>query len=51
MTDGKGIVPIGPLGGWVVVVSQALVLFIFSSVSLQHDDGQLHFALRIKRWH
>ena len=35
MTIGKGIVPIGPLGGWVVVVSQALVLFIFSSVSLQ----------------
>ena len=35
VTIGKGIVPIGPLGGWVVVVSQALVLFIFSSVSLQ----------------
>lgn len=34
-TIGKGIVPIGPLGGWVVVVSQALVLFIFSSSSLQ----------------
>ena len=34
-TIGKGIVPIGPLGGWVVVVSQALVLFIFSSTSLQ----------------
>jgi PiT family inorganic phosphate transporter len=34
-TVGKGIVPIGPLGGWVVVVSQALVLFIFSSSSLQ----------------
>ena len=34
-TIGKGIVPIGPLGGWVVVVSQALVLFIFSSASLQ----------------
>ena len=34
-TIGKGIVPIGPLGGWVVVVSQALVLFIFSSISLQ----------------
>ena len=35
ITIGKGIVPIGPLGGWVVVVSQALVLFIFSSTSLQ----------------
>lgn len=34
-TIGKGIVPIGPLGGWVVVISQALVLFIFSSSSLQ----------------
>ncbi len=35
-TVGKGIVPIGPLGGWVVVVSQSLVLFIFSSTSLQN---------------
>ena len=35
VTVGKGIVPIGPLGGWVVVVSQSLVLFIFSSSSLQ----------------
>lgn len=34
-TVGKGIVPIGPLGGWVVVVAQSLVLFIFSSTSLQ----------------
>lgn len=35
LTVGKGIVPIGPLGGWVVVVAQSLVLFIFSSASLQ----------------
>jgi PiT family inorganic phosphate transporter len=42
-TVGKGIVPIGPLGGWVVVVSQALVLFIFSSSSLQTFVTDLGF--------
>ena len=35
ITVGRSIVPVGPVGGWVVVVSQALVLLIFSSQSLQ----------------
>ena len=43
-TVGKGIVPIGPLGGWVVVVSQSLVLFIFSSSSLQKFVSDLGLA-------
>ena len=35
MTVGKSIVTVGPVGGWVVVMAQSLVLFIFSSQSLQ----------------
>jgi PiT family inorganic phosphate transporter len=35
MTVGKSIVTVGPVGGWVVVMSQSLVLFVFSSQSLQ----------------
>ena len=35
MTVGKDIVTVGPVGGWVVVMAQALVLFVFSSQSLQ----------------
>jgi PiT family inorganic phosphate transporter len=35
MTVGKSIVTVGPVGGWVVVVAQALVLLVFSSQGLQ----------------
>jgi PiT family inorganic phosphate transporter len=35
MTVGKSIVTVGPVGGWVVVMAQALVLFVFSSRALQ----------------
>jgi PiT family inorganic phosphate transporter len=35
MTVGKDIVSVGPVGGWVVVVAHALVLFVFSSQWLQ----------------
>jgi PiT family inorganic phosphate transporter len=35
MTVGKDIVTVGPVGGWVVVMAHALVLFVFSSQSLQ----------------
>ena len=35
MTVGKDIVTVGPVGGWVVVMAQALVLFVFSSRMLQ----------------
>ncbi len=35
MTVGKDIVAVGPVGGWVVVMAHALVLFVFSSQSLQ----------------
>jgi PiT family inorganic phosphate transporter len=35
MTVGNNIVTVGPVGGWVVVMAQSLVLFVFSSQSLQ----------------
>jgi len=35
MTVGKSIVTVGPVGGWVVVMAHSLVLFVFSSQSLQ----------------
>ncbi len=35
MTVGKEIVTVGPVGGWVVVMAQAIVLFVFSSRALQ----------------
>jgi PiT family inorganic phosphate transporter len=35
MTVGKDIVTVGPVGGWVVVMAHALVLFVFSSRTLQ----------------
>jgi PiT family inorganic phosphate transporter len=35
MTVGKNIVTVGPVGGWVVVVAHSLVLFVFTSQSLQ----------------
>jgi PiT family inorganic phosphate transporter len=35
LTVGKDIITVGPVGGWVVVMAHALVLFVFSSQSLQ----------------
>ena len=35
MTVGEGIFPVSPIGAWVVVVAQGLVLFVFSSTALQ----------------
>jgi PiT family inorganic phosphate transporter len=35
MTVGTKIMPLSPVGAWVVVVSHSLVLFLFSSVALQ----------------
>lgn len=35
MTVGKNIVTVGPVGGWVVVMAHSLVLFVFTSQSLQ----------------
>lgn len=35
MTVGKYIVTVGPVGGWVVVMAQSLVLLVFSSQALQ----------------
>jgi len=35
MTVGRSIIPVNPVAAWVVVVAQALVLFIFSSTGLQ----------------
>jgi PiT family inorganic phosphate transporter len=35
MTVGKSIVTVGPVGGWVVVMAQSLVLLVFSSQALQ----------------
>jgi len=34
-TVGRSLLPLNPIGGWVVVVAQSLVLFIFSSARLQ----------------
>ena len=36
MTVGKGILPLTPVGAFVSVVSHSVVLFLFSSVALQH---------------
>ncbi len=35
MTVGNSILPVSPLGAWVVVMAQSLVLFIFSSTELR----------------
>jgi inorganic phosphate transporter, PiT family len=35
MTVGRSLMTLNPLGGWVVVTAQALVLFVFSSSALQ----------------
>ena len=36
MTVGKGLLPLTPVGAWVVVVSHSMVLFIFSSTGLSN---------------
>ncbi|MGN0905160.1 MAG: inorganic phosphate transporter [Alphaproteobacteria bacterium] len=36
MTVGKGLMPLSPFAAWVVVLSQACVLFIFASEGLEH---------------
>lgn len=36
MTVGRGILPLTPVGAFVSVISHAVVLFLFSSVALQH---------------
>jgi PiT family inorganic phosphate transporter len=36
MTVGADIMPLTPLGAWVVVVAHAIVLFLFSSTALEH---------------
>ncbi len=35
MTVGTGLMPLNPVGAWVVVVAHSLVLFVFSSTELQ----------------
>jgi PiT family inorganic phosphate transporter len=36
MTVGEDILPLNPVGAWVVVISHSIVLFLFSSISLEH---------------
>ena len=36
MTVGGGLMPLSPVGAWVVVVSHSIVLFLFASKSLEH---------------
>ncbi|MCP5415918.1 MAG: inorganic phosphate transporter [Chromatiaceae bacterium] len=36
MTVGDGILPLTPVGAWVVVISHSIVLFLFSSIELEH---------------
>ena len=36
MTVGDGIMPLTPVGAWVVVISHSIVLFLFSSITLEH---------------
>lgn len=36
MTVGTGVVPLNPVGAWVVVISHSIVLFLFSSLTLEH---------------
>ena len=51
-TVGNGVMKMSPLMAWVVVVSQALVLFLFSSQNLQHfllSHHLPHQTLNLKR--
>jgi PiT family inorganic phosphate transporter len=36
MTVGSGVLPLNPVGAWVVVISHSIVLFLFSSLTLEH---------------
>ena len=36
MTVGDGILPLTPVGAWVVVIAHSIVLFLFSSIELEH---------------
>lgn len=36
MTVGDDIMPLSPVAAWVVVISQSIVLFLFSSIALEH---------------
>jgi len=36
MTVGTGVLPLNPVGAWVVVISHSIVLFLFSSLALEH---------------
>jgi len=36
MTVGEDILPLNPVGAWVVVISHSIVLFLFSSITLEH---------------
>ncbi len=36
MTVGGGILPLTPVGAWVVVLAQSIVLFLFASADLEH---------------
>jgi len=36
MMVGEGLMPLTPIAAWVVVISQSIVLFLFSSITLEH---------------
>jgi inorganic phosphate transporter, PiT family len=36
MMVGEGLMPLSPVAAWVVVISQSIVLFLFSSITLEH---------------
>jgi PiT family inorganic phosphate transporter len=36
MMVGDGIMPLSPVAAWVVVIAQSIVLFLFSSIALEH---------------
>ena len=36
MTVGAGLMPLSPIGAWVVVVAHSIVLFLFASEGLEH---------------
>ncbi len=40
MTVGSSLMPLNPVAAWVVVISHSLVLFVFSSTTLQQFTGQ-----------
>ena len=36
MMVGDGLMPLSPLAAWIVVIAQSIVLFLFSSITLEH---------------